>query len=87
MKRIVRAGHPWTEVKVIALRSIKQLRREPNIDPAVIMWTHRWRVRSHIRRWRDKTTGELRTTTVGSYIKGPESMPLIEKDSVFNVRR
>jgi hypothetical protein len=84
-KRLVRSGHPWNEVKVIELRAVETnpVRSE---DPQDVMWTHRWKVRSHIRRWVDKD-GNERQTTVSAHIKGPENLPLIEKDSVFNVRR
>lgn len=76
-----------SEVQVVDLRAIEQDPwRDANPNPAMIMWSHRWKVREHKRRWFDKH-GNYRETTVHAYVKGPKHLPLIERDRVFNVRR
>lgn len=56
--------------------------------PALVMWTHRWRSRGHWRRYRNKRTGEvIKRVWVRGSIKGPAHLQLIEKDTVYNVRR
>jgi hypothetical protein len=76
-----------SEVQVVDLRIQEQdpwAERNPN--PAMILWSRRWKVREHKRRWFDKH-GNYRETTVHSYVKGPAHLPLIERDRVFNVRQ
>lgn len=88
MRRLQRAHSPLSEVSVIDLRPIDQPPRfnDPDHVPQEIPWSHRWRVREHKRRWIDKH-GNYRETTVSACIKGPEHLPLIEKDRVFHVKR
>jgi hypothetical protein len=85
-RRLAREGHPLSEVLVIELRPYPNT-ADPSEDPQQVVWSRRWRVREHKRRWRDKKTGEWRETTVSAHIKGPEYLPLIEKDRVFDVKR
>lgn len=85
-RRLGRSRLDARDVLVIDL----QPRAKNPLGPAthqVVEWHYRWRVREHKRRWRDKKTGEYRTTTVHSYIKGPEGAPMVERDILFNVRR
>jgi len=88
MKRLQRAHSPLKEVVVVELRPIDRppQHTDPDHVPAPAMYSHRFRVREHKRRWIDKH-GNYRETTVHSYIKGDDHLPLIEKDRVFNVRR
>jgi hypothetical protein len=88
MKRLQRAHSPLSEVTVVDLRPIDQppQHNDPDHVPQVVMWSHRWRVREHKRRWIDKH-GNYRETTVSASVKGPEWLPLIEKDRVFHVKR
>jgi hypothetical protein len=87
-KRLQRAHSQLTEVTVIDLRTIDQppQYQDPDHVPQTIMWAGRWRVREHKRRWIDKH-GNYRETTVAAHVKGPEHLPLIEKDRVFHVKR
>jgi hypothetical protein len=85
-RRLGRSRLDARDVLVIDL----QPRAKNPLGPAthqVVEWHYRWRVREHKRRWRDKKTGEYRTTTVHSYIKGPENAPMVERDILFNIRR
>jgi len=87
-KRLQRAHSPLSEVSVVQLRPYQQRSEyDPEHEPEFVPWSHRWRVREHKRRWIDKKTGELRETTVSAHVKGPEHLPLIEKDRVYNVKR
>ena len=88
LKRLKRAHSPLSEVTIVELRPTDQPPQynDPDHVPQTVLWTHRWRSRGHKRRWIDKH-GNYRETTVSGSIKGPEHLPLIEKDRVYNVRR
>jgi hypothetical protein len=87
MRRAARLRAHVPEVVVCDLRKIKHRHQEePTEDGAVIMWSHRWRVREHTRTYHRGTPDE-RTITIESYIKGPENMPLLEKDVVYRLSR
>ena len=81
LKRLKRANSPLKEVTVVDLRPVDPLptHTDPDHVPQVVIWSHRWRVREHKRRWIDKH-GNYRETTVSASVKGPEHLPLIEKD-------
>lgn len=87
-KRLQRAHSPLSEVSIIQLRPYDRgpAFNDPDHVPQTVMWNSRWRVREHKRRWIDKH-GNYRETTVSAHIKGPEHLPLIEKDRVFHVKR
>jgi hypothetical protein len=84
-RRLAREGSPLSEVLVVDLRPYPN-RAEKNPDPEPIWYSHRFPVREHKRRWIDKH-GNHRETTVHAYVKGDPSLPLIEKDRVYHVRR
>ena len=88
LKRLKRANSPLSEVTVVELRPVDRppTHTDPDHVPQTVLWTHRWRVREHKRRWIDKH-GNYRETTVSAHIKGPDHLQLIEKDRVFHVRR
>lgn len=88
MKRLKRANSPLSEVTVVDLRPVDRppTITDPDHVPQVVIWSHRWRVREHKRRWIDKH-GNYRETTVSAHTKGPEHLQLIEKDRVFHVRK
>jgi len=88
LKRLQRAHSPLSEVTVVDLRAEDPPPRhvDPDHVPQTVLWTHRWRSREHKRRWIDKH-GNYRETTVSASVKGPEHLPLIEKDRIFNVKR
>jgi hypothetical protein len=83
--RLGRSNLNTNEVLVIDLQAI-----EPShIPPAthqIVRWHYRWRSRPHKRHWVDKY-GNHRTTDVVGCIKGPEGLPLVEKDILFKMRR
>jgi hypothetical protein len=75
------------EVVVCDLRRLKRRHREePTEDGGTIMWSHRWRVREH-ERTLHRGTPQERKITVREHVKGPDSMPLIEKDRVYRLGR
>jgi hypothetical protein len=88
LKRLKRAHSPLSEVTVVELRPVDRPPQfnDPDHVPQLVVWSHRWRVREHKRRWIDKH-GNYRETTVSACVKGPEHLPLIEKDVVFHVRK
>jgi len=88
LKRLKRAHSPLKEVTVVDLRPYDQPYEptDPDYEPQTVIWNHRWRVREHKRRWIDKH-GNYRETTVSAHVKGPEHLPLIEKDRIFHVKR
>ena len=86
LRRIRRSTIQASEVLVVDLRATKNPSEELPVDHHAVDWSHRWRVRSHKRRWIDKA-GVVRETTVRACIKGPVEKPIWEKDVVFNVRR
>lgn len=88
LKRLKRAHSPLSEVTVVDLRPVDRppTITDPDHVPEVVIWSHRWRVREHKRRWIDKH-GNYRETTVSACVKGPDHLPLIEKDRVFHVRK
>ncbi len=85
LRRLTRSGLATQEVVVVDMRT--QRNESPHYpDPAEVIWSHRWRVRQHVRRWIDRE-GNHRETTIHSYVKGPDFLPLIEKDRLYHVRR
>jgi hypothetical protein len=88
LKRLKRAHSPLSEVTVVDLRPVDRppTITDPDHVPQLVVWSHRWRVREHKRRWIDKH-GNYRETTVSACVKGPDHLPLIEKDRVFHVRK
>jgi hypothetical protein len=86
-RRLLREHSPLSEVKVVELRT-QEGSHERSEHPQLVMWNHRWRSRGHWRKYRNKLTGEIvKVTWVRESIKGPAHLQLIEKDTVFNVRR
>ena len=87
-KRLKRANSPLSEVTVVELRPVDRppQHTDPDHVPQTVIWSHRWRVREHKRRWIDKH-GNYRETTVSAHIKGPDHLQLIEKDRVYHVRK
>lgn len=88
LKRLKRAHSPLKEVTVVELRPVDRPPHitDPDHVPQEVLWTHQWRVREHKRRWIDKH-GNYRETTVSAHTKGPDHLPLIEKDRVYHVRK
>jgi hypothetical protein len=85
-RRLGRSNLDAREVLIIDL----QARARDNIPPAthqVVRWHYRWRSRAHKRRWTNKKTGETRLIDVVGCIKGPQGLPLVEKDVLYKVRR
>lgn len=86
-RRLQKAHSPLSEVTIIQLRPYDQHHyNDPDHVPQTVIWNHRWTVREHKRRWIDKH-GNYRETTVSAHVKGPEHLPLIEKDRVYHVKK
>lgn len=93
-RRMARQAPNFGDLQVIRLRRI--------YDPLVELtedergerlrlereWSHRWRVSEH---WAWRACGpnrsERRLVKIASYVKGPEHLPLIEKDKVYSLER
>jgi hypothetical protein len=73
------------EVVVVTLRRA-QTPQEPGEEATMVNWTHRWFVNGHWRRIHNHE-GEERLVYVSPHIKGPEHLPLVHKDRVYNFRR
>jgi len=88
LKRLKRVNSPLSEVTVVELRPVDRppTHTDPDHVPQMVVWSHRWRVREHRRRWIDKH-GNYRETTVSAHVKGPDHLQLIEKDRIFHVRK
>jgi hypothetical protein len=86
-RRAARMLSQVPEVVVADLRRVKHpVTHERLADGAEVMWSHRWKVRGH-QRVLHRGTDRERTVWVREYVKGPESAPLIEKDTVWRLRR
>jgi hypothetical protein len=86
-RRAARMLSQIPEVVVADLRRVKHpVTHERLADGAEVMWSHRWKVRGH-QRVLHRGTDRERTVWVREYVKGPESAPLIEKDTVWRLRR
>lgn len=87
-KRAIRAGRPTAEVRVIRLRKRDPHRHDgDHLEDDDILWSHRWLVKGH---WRNQWyPSEQRHAPkwISGYVKGPEHLPLIVKDTVFQVDR
>jgi hypothetical protein len=84
-RRLGRSRLDAREVLVIDLQATER----SHIPPAthqVVKWHYRWRSRPHKRHWVDKN-GNYRVTDVRGCIKGPEGLPLVERDILFKMRR
>lgn len=88
-KRAIRAGRPTAEVRVVRLRK-KEQRHRPDAEQLTddeILWSHRWLVQGH---WRNQWYPSQRRHApkwISGYVKGPEHLPLLVKDTVFSVDR
>lgn len=89
MKRAIRAGRPTAEVKVVRLRKRSQSRHDPEnpLDDDDILWSHRWLVKGHWRNQWYPSQDRHAPKWISGYVKGPEHLPLLVKDTVFQVDR
>lgn len=75
------------EVVVCDLRRVRHPVTEERVDgAATILWSHRWKVRAHLRVLHRGTDRE-RTVTVKEYVKGPEHLPYLAKDRLYRLAR
>ena len=92
-KKLERSKHQpdWGDVRTIDLRRVEYLgeERDPDDmdDEAWTRWTHRWRVNPHWRRQWYPSENRHKWILIDTYIKGPEHLPLVEKDDVYRVVR
>lgn len=88
MKMLRRVKMKDTGVSIISLRRVAyDGDNHPMDGDRMIDWSHRWRVRGHHRRIRDRHTGEERLVWVRSHIKGPQDRPLRETEKVHAITR
>lgn len=77
-----------TGVSVITLRHVQNVSDNESYDgDRIIDWSHRWYVRGHYRRIRDRRTGQERLVWVRSHIKGPQEKPLRETEKIYALTR
>lgn len=87
MKMLRRAKMKDTGVSVIQLRHVEYIGDNEGFEGRIVDWSHRWYVRGHYRRIRDKHTGEEKYVWVRSHIKGPQGKPLRETEKVYALVR
>jgi len=76
-----------TGISVIQLRHVEHVGDSEGVDGRIIDWSHRWRVRGHHRRIKDRHTGEERLVWVKGHLKGPEGKPIRETDKIYSLTR
>jgi hypothetical protein len=77
-----------TGLSIIRLRTFESVGDyEAMFGERLVDWSHRWRVRGHHRKIRDRVTGEEKYVWVRSHIKGPQGKPLRETEKVYAVIR
>lgn len=84
VRRARRAGMP-PEVRVVRLR--RNADRPKGTGATPVLWSHRWIVEGH---WRNQWYPSLkahRPRWIPRHVKGPEDMPLLVKETVFQVDR
>lgn len=88
-KRAIRAGRPTQEVRVIRLRKRDDHHRSDTdpLDDDDILWSHRWLVKGHWRNQYFPSRDGHAPVWISGYVKGPEHLPLLVKDTVFQVDR
>ncbi len=75
------------EIRVVTLRKARYDSKGKLSDsPIEVEWSHRWIVKSHPRTITHKD-GTKEVIQIKSYIKGPEYLPLVEKDTIYRVER
>jgi hypothetical protein len=85
-RRLGRSNLEYNQVLVIDLQATEPSHTPPATHQ-VVEWHYRFRSRAHKRRYVNKKTGEVWYGDVRGCIKGPEHLPLIEKDVLYKVRR
>lgn len=92
-RRTLRVAPNFGDVKVVRLRRIydpvAELTEEERAERDAVVWSHRWRVKTH---WRKQPvgprgSGQWEWRRIESYVKGPDYLPLVEKDVVYSVER
>lgn len=88
MKMLRRVKMKDTGVSIINLRRITYHGDNVPMDgERIVDWSHRWKVRGHYRRIRDRRTGEERLVWIRSHIKGPQDRPLRETEKIHALTR
>lgn len=87
-KMLRKAKMTDTGISVIELRHVTYVGGDPQDgEDRIIDWSHRWYVRGHARRIRDRKTGEIKVVWVKPYIKGPDGKPLRVTEKVYALKR
>lgn len=90
------AAHPrtakrWRKLPIPKMTTVIRLRRSSTPRdgaPTAVEWSHRWLVRGH---WRKQRVGpgraEVRPVWVQGYVKGPDGVPLVVSNHVYDLVR
>lgn len=84
-RELARLGHPIHETLVVELRRPSWHVSDPERERVTdVDWSHRWLVRGHWRNQWYPSEGVHRQKFIGGYVKGPENLPLVIKQRVWN---
>lgn len=84
-KRAIRAGYTGDILAITLRRREHAITYEPG--ETEVQWSHRWLVGGHWKNQYYPSTKSHQLIFIDPYIKGPENLPLIVKDKVYNVLR
>lgn len=80
-----RAGLDAGAPRVIELRRPRSHEADPEGERLRdVNWTHRWIVRGHWRQQPYPSLGITKQRWIGAYEKGPENLPLVIRERVWN---
>jgi hypothetical protein len=88
VKRARRLVPVEPQIKVVRLRrseKTSKAHRDPDAEP--IEWSHRWIVRTHVRKQWYPSLGRHKLRIIPEHIKGPVDKPLVVHDKIFVVDR
>lgn len=74
-------------IQVVGLRRYSKPRDDDEDEGNSINWTHRWIVHGFWRNQWYPSLGTHRLIWINDFVKGPENLPLIVKDTIYDLRR
>lgn len=83
-REVARLGYPLETVRIIELRRSRPRRESDAETGRQVNWTHRWIVRGFWRRQWYPSRQEHRQKYIGEHVRGPEDLPLVIKNRVWN---
>lgn len=86
-REALRKGRPPHVPYLVELRRQSVTHRPTDDRSAGREWTHRWIVRGHWRNQWYPSEGRHRQKFIGGYVKGPEDLPLVIRERVWNWNR